>query len=72
MALALWLGGRAKDRCDGVSIDLRVKFACRQATAYDPMNGVRQPLTIDAQGDTTVIRGVIVRDCPLIVRLSNR
>jgi hypothetical protein len=72
MALALWLGGRAKDRCDGVSIDVQVKVAYRRAVACDPMNGVRQPLTLDNQGDTTVIRGVIVRDCPLIVRLSNQ
>jgi hypothetical protein len=72
MALALWLGGHAKDRCDGAAVNLRVKAACRRATAYDPMNGVRQPLVVDTQGDSTVIRGVLVRDWPLIIRLADR
>ncbi len=68
-ALAIWLGGRAQDRCDGVSVDVRVLSRCRKAIAYDPMNGVSQELSVAPDGDALMLTGMLVRDWPLIIRL---
>ena len=70
-ALAMWLGGRAQDRCEGVSVDVHLKVPCRKAVGYDPMNGVSQGLSIGHSGDSTLLQGVLVRDWPLIIRLSS-
>jgi hypothetical protein len=69
-ALAIWLGGRANDRCDGVPVDVRLKVACRKATAYDTMNGVRQELAVTPSGDAVILKGIVVRDWPLIIRME--
>ena len=67
-ALALWLGGRAKDHCEGVPVDVRLKTALRQATACDPMNGVTQTLSVSPRGDGAGLKGLLVRDWPLLIR----
>jgi len=70
--LALWLGGRARDRCEGVSIDVRLQAsAARKATAYDPVNGVAQELSMTQSGAGQLLKGILVRDWPLIIRLSD-
>jgi hypothetical protein len=71
-ALAIWLGGRANDRCEGVPVDVHLKVACRKATTYDPMNGVTQELTVTHSGDAAILKGVLVRDWPLVIRLFDR
>jgi hypothetical protein len=71
-ALALWLGGHAKDRCEGVAVDVRLKPSLRKAVAYDPLNGVRQELILVPTADGTVLKGVLVRDWPLLIRLTSR
>lgn len=68
-ALAIWLGGRAKDQCEGVPVDVRIKNAGRKATAYDPMNGVAQELNVAENRDGVLLKSLLVRDWPLIVRL---
>ncbi|HEY3320591.1 MAG TPA: discoidin domain-containing protein [Planctomycetota bacterium] len=69
-ALALWIGGRAKDTCEGVPVDVRLKLACGKATAFDPINGVSQPLAVLPVADGSLLKGVLVRDWPLIIRLE--
>lgn len=70
--LALWLGGRARDRCEGVSIDVRLQVsAARKATAYDPVNGVAQELSMTQSGAGQLLKDILVRDWPLIIRLSD-
>lgn len=68
-ALALWLGGRATDHCEGTPVDVRVKVPCRKAVACDPLNGVTQELRLASQDDALVLQGILVRDWPLILRL---
>jgi hypothetical protein len=70
-ALAFWLGGRAQDRCEGVSIDVRLQASARKATAYDPVNGVAQELIVTQSGTGQLLKGILVRDWPLIIRLSD-
>ena len=71
-ALALWLGGRAQDHCPGVAVDVRLKSPRRKAVAYDPMNGVSQELSVTRDGDSSLLKGVLVRDWPLVIRLFER
>jgi hypothetical protein len=68
-ALALWIGGRAKDRCEGASVDVRLKTACRKAIAYDPVNGVAEDLVLTRNGDEVLLKGILIRDWPLVIRL---
>ena len=70
-ALAIWLAGHAKDHCEGVAVDVRLKTPCSKATAFDPVNGVSQPLDITAAGDGAVLKGVLVRDWPIVIRLES-
>jgi len=71
-AVALWRGGRAQDQCERVAVDVRLKTPCRSATAYDPINGVRQDLVIATRDGGTEIKGLLVGDAPLIVRLCDK
>ena len=71
-ALALWLGGRAQDQCEGVSVDLRLNGSCSKAIGHDPMNGVAQELRVTQSDAGALLQGILVRDWPLIIRLSGR
>ena len=71
-ALAIWLGGRAKDRCEGVPVDVHLKGPWRKAVGYDPMNGVCQELSVTQSGDAALLKGILVRDWPLVIRLLDR
>lgn len=71
-ALALWLGGRAQDHCEGVSVDVHLPASCRMAVACDPMNGTTQELVVARSDGKALIRDVLVRDWPLVIRWSDR
>ncbi len=71
-ALAIWLGGRAEDRCKGVPVDVHLKGPWRKAVGYDPMNGFSQELSIKPSGNAVLLKGVLVRDWPLVIRLLDR
>jgi hypothetical protein len=69
-ALVLWLGGHAKDRCDGTAVDVRLKASWRTATGFEPINGVSQRLNITPTDGGVLLKGVLVRDWPIILRLE--
>ncbi|MGD0089652.1 MAG: hypothetical protein ABSE73_07005 [Planctomycetota bacterium] len=51
-------------------MDVQLKTPCGKATGYDPMNGVSQPLSITPASDGALLKGILVRDWPLIIRLE--
>ena len=67
--VALWQPGRAADTCSGVPADMVVPGPCRQAIAYDPLNGVEQELDMEFVHGSAHIRGVLIKDYPILVRL---
>ncbi len=71
-ALAVWLGGRAHDHCEGVPVDVHLPASCRKAVACDPMNGTTQELVVAQSDGKALIRDVLVRDWPLLIRWSDR
>lgn len=70
-AVALWQGGRAQDRCAPSAVTVRLAQPCRAATAYDPVNGVKQALVVSSGPGGAEVQGVLVGDAPLIIRFSN-
>jgi hypothetical protein len=68
--LALWLPGRAHDICDGVPVDVWVDLACEKVTGYEPLNGTTQALASEHRDGRTLLRGVLVRDYPLLLRVA--
>ncbi|MHB1295955.1 MAG: discoidin domain-containing protein [Anaerolineae bacterium] len=67
--LALWQYGRPRDDFQAIPVDVWADVPCTQATGYEPLNGTSQPLVMERHGDRTLLRGVLVRDCPILLRL---
>ena len=68
-AVALWLPGRPVDVHPGTPVTVTLD-GTHHATAYDPLNGVEQALRVEHEGGQTVIPGLLVRDCPVLVRVT--
>ncbi|MHB0856483.1 MAG: discoidin domain-containing protein [Anaerolineae bacterium] len=68
--LALWQFGRPHDDSEGTPVDVWVDVPCTQATGYEPLNGTAQNLVVERQGERSLLRGVLVRDYPLLLRLK--
>lgn len=68
--LALWRPGRADDEGAAIPVDIRIPDPVRQVSAYDCLNGVEQELLTHADRNETVVRGICVRDYPILVRLD--
>ena len=72
--LALWLPGRPHDVCAGAPVDVWVALdsARRGArvTGYEPLNGTAQPLVAEPCDGGTLVRQVLVRDYPLLIRFA--
>jgi hypothetical protein len=66
--VTLWQPGQAADDCPGVPADLILSGRCRQATGYDPLNGVEQELDLEFVDGGTRIRGLLIKDYPILVR----
>jgi hypothetical protein len=68
--LALWLPGRPHDSCTGVAVDVWVDLSCQTVIGYEPLNGTMQPLTGERHGQRTLLRGILVRDYPVLLRFA--
>jgi hypothetical protein len=66
--LALWLPERPSDMCAGIPADVSVDLACEEVVGYEPLNGTAQVLQAEQVGGRTLLRGVVVRDYPLLLR----
>ncbi len=66
--VALWQTGKVADDCAGTAVDLRVAGRQQRAVGYDCLSGCEQELTTETDGDGTRVRGLLVRDYPLLVR----
>jgi hypothetical protein len=69
--LALWLPGKSVDAHPGVKTDVFIeKIRARKVVGIDVLNGVEQDLTFAVDGKGTAVAGVMVRDYPLILRIT--
>jgi len=69
--VALWRPGRVADDCPGVPVDLRLPGRYGAVVGYDCLSGCEQDLQYSSDGDSTWVRGVLVRDYPLLVRVRS-
>ena len=69
--IALWMDGAAVDDDPGVPADLTFPgLSAARAVGIDPLVGIEQPLNGVVVGGDLVIRGFVVRDYPVFVRLQ--
>jgi hypothetical protein len=66
--IALWQPGRAADVCAGTPADLVVAGTYGRVIGYDPLNGTQQDLLVETAGGETCLRGILIKDYPLLVR----
>jgi hypothetical protein len=67
--IAIWLPGRARDHCEGIKTDIMLAGEW-DAVVYDCLNGTACPLNVRNEGGETVMSGLLIKDYPLLVRLS--
>jgi len=68
--VALWLTGRAADECAGLPARITIEGLFKSVSGYDCMNGVTQALQSSHTNGVTVIDGLLVKDYPILLRLS--
>jgi hypothetical protein len=66
-ALVLFRSGRPQDEDPGVPCDIRLWETPERVKAIDPMNGVSQDLMLATGQDGLLLRGILVKDYPLIL-----
>jgi len=68
--VALWTDGVAMDDDPGVTATLVLSgLAGKRVTGIDALNGFQQEMTTEVEGGDLVIRNLLVKDYPIIVRL---
>lgn len=67
--LALWRSGQPVDDQPGVPVDLRLP-RCTRVVGYDCLSGCEQGLITETDSAGTWVKGVLVRDYPLLVRFT--
>jgi hypothetical protein len=68
--LAVWLTGIVTDDCAGRELSFIFNFVVESAVAYNPLNGELTALNISWENGRTAVRSIIVRDYPLLIRLT--
>jgi hypothetical protein len=69
--LALWTDGLPRDRDVGTPATIMfLRRAERTATVLDPLHAQQQKLAATSRNGSLVVRGLLVRDYPIFVRLS--
>ena len=68
--IALWTNGVAVDEDSGVQADLLLRgFSVQNVVGVDIRNGVEHEILTSAQNGNLTIRGLLVKDYPIILRL---
>ena len=71
--VALWLDTVAADYHPGVNVSLTLESVSSDVvTGIDSLNGFQQPLEARRDRDNLVIRNLLIRDYPLILRLDRK
>jgi hypothetical protein len=68
--VAFWLPGEGSDDAPDIKSDAIIpKFKCKEAKGIDVLNGTEQELRISIEGGKTILRGMLIKDYPIMVRL---
>jgi len=70
--LAVWTDGIAQDEDPGVPATITFpELAVGSVTGIDVLHGFEQELVFEIDGDNTVVRDILVKDYPILIRLSD-
>jgi type 1 fimbria pilin len=70
--IALWTDGVAVDEDPGVNAALTItNFSAQKVTGIDVLKGDQQLITTSNESGNLMIKDLIVRDYPLILRITN-
>ena len=70
--LAVWTDGVAVDEDPGVPATINFPgLTTDKVTGIDVLHGLDQDLVFTTDGDTTVVKDVLVKDYPVLIRLNN-
>jgi parallel beta-helix repeat protein len=70
--VALWTDGVALDFDPGITATVTLPgLAGHQVTAIDPLYSYQQPVIAEEEGGDLVIRGLLVKDYPILLRLRS-
>ena len=70
--LAVWTDGIAQDEDPGVPTTITFPgLTAATVTGIDVVQGFEQELVFETEGDSTIIRDLLVKDYPTLIRLSN-
>jgi hypothetical protein len=70
-AIALWLKGRTSDICKGEPCEVIVDTVSKEAAGYDPLNGTSQHLSFSIENNRTILKNILIKDYPIIIRLKH-
>jgi len=70
--LAVWTDGIAQDEDPGVPATITFPgLTAETVTGIDVLHGFKQELAFEIDGDDTIIRDLLVKDYPILIRLSD-
>jgi len=70
--LAVWTDGIARDEDPGVPTTITFPgLAAGAVTSIDVLHGLEQELVFEIDGEDTIIRDLLVKDYPILIRLSH-
>ena len=70
--LAIWTDGIAQD--EGLGVPATITFpglTAGSATGIDVLHGFEQELVFETDGEDTIVRDLLIKDYPILIRLSN-
>ena len=70
--IALWIPGHADDSFKPIPINLEIAGDYKSAIGYDCLNGVTQELLAETDSNEIRIKGILINDYPLLVRLVEK
>jgi hypothetical protein len=69
--VAFWLPGEGIDDFPDVRSDVIISDRnCKNATGIDVLNGTEQALRFSIEGGKTILKGMLIKDYPVVVRLG--
>ena len=71
MLVGVWLPGQSLDTHPGIKTDVIIRGTkTGRVVGTDTLNGLEQELEFKQEGDDTIVPELVVRDYPLVLRLS--
>ena len=70
--LAMWTDGIAQDEDPGIPATITFPdLIAREVTGIDVLHGFEQELVFETAGEDTIIRDLLVKDYPILIRISD-